>query len=254
MRTLTSLLRLAAGFLFVAVASVVTMAVCLVLLPWRILRIKACNVYGHVVGRTIVAIAGVRPKLDHRERLDGSMPAIYVMNHTSTLDAFLGVWMCPIGGCGVFKKETARVPFFGQVAALSGHLLLDRGNKGKAVEALQDTAAMMKQHRLGVWIMPEGHRSETGRLQPFKKGFVHLAIATGYPVVPVIAHGAHKNWELGTFRFVPMDLRVEILEPISTAGWKEETAGEHAALVHDLFQAHLPDDQKALPDALPQAA
>jgi 1-acyl-sn-glycerol-3-phosphate acyltransferase len=178
------------------------------------------------------------------------------MNHTSTLDAFLGIWMCPIGGCGVFKKETARVPFFGQVAVLSGHLLLDRFNKGKAVESLRDTALLVKQHRLGIWIMPEGHRAEDGRLQLFKKGFVHLAVATGLPVVPVIAHGAHRNWELGTFRFVPMDLKVEILPPIDTSSWREETAGDHAQAVHDVFQAHLPDDMKALPlpPPVPRAA
>lgn len=255
MNTLTSLARLTLGFLVVMVLSLITLVVTLVLLPFRIARIKACNVYGHVVGRSIVAIAGVTPKFSHRERLDGSMPAIYVMNHTSALDAFLGIWMCPIGGCGVFKKEIVRVPFFGQIAWLSGHLLIDRKNHGRAVEALAKTAALMKAHRLGVWIMPEGTRSKDGRLLPFKKGFVHMALATGFKVVPVIVHGAHKNWELGHFlRFVPMEMELEILEPIDTSSWKEETAGEHAAAVHELFVAHLHADQKPLPVALPAAA
>jgi 1-acyl-sn-glycerol-3-phosphate acyltransferase len=175
------------------------------------------------------------------------MPAIYVSNHASTLDAFVGIWLCPMGGCGVLKKEIVKVPGYGWIAWLSGHLLIDRANTGKAVETLKAQADLMKKHRLGAWIMPEGTRSRSGHLLPFKKGFVHLAIATGFPVVPVIVHDAHKNWEAKTFRFVPMILDIEVLAPIDTTGWTEETAGEHAAKVHDVFAAHVRDDQKPLP-------
>jgi lysophosphatidate acyltransferase len=247
MTVLTSLFRFAVGFVFVAVMSLLTLVALLPLLPFRVARIKLCNVYGKIIGRTITAIAGVKVAFSHRERLDGSMPAIYVMNHTSALDAFLGIWMCPIGGCGVFKKQIVQVPFFGQIAWLSGHLLLDRGNHQRAVESLRTTAALMKKHRLGVWIMPEGTRSKDGRLQPFKKGFVHLAIATGFPVVPVIVHGAHHNWKNGSFtKYVPMDMDIEILAPIDTSGWAEATASDHAQAVHELFTARLRDDQKPL--------
>jgi 1-acyl-sn-glycerol-3-phosphate acyltransferase len=254
MQSVTSMLRLVLGFLFVAVMSCLTMLIALVLLPSRVLRIKLCNVYGKIVGRSIVAIAGVTPEIEHRERLDGSMPAIYVTNHTSTLDAFLGVWMCPMGGCGVFKKEVVRVPFFGQLAWLSGHLLLDRFNRGRALESLRETADLVKKHRLGIWILPEGTRSKDGRLLPFKKGFVHLAIATGFKVVPVVVHGAHRNWELGTFRFVPMKLKIEVLPAIDTSSWTEDTATDHAEAVRRLFIEHLPADQQPAPAPVPIAA
>lgn len=254
MRTLTSFLRLAFGFVAVAVWSTLIIVVLLLLIPWRVARIKVCNFYGKTIGRTIVAVAGVTPVIANRERLDGSMPAIYVANHTSTLDAFLGIWMCPYGGCGVLKKEVARIPFFGQLAVLSGHLLIDRFNKDKAVEALRDTAALVKQHRLGIWIMPEGTRSRDGRLLPFKKGFVHLALATGLPVVPVIVHGAHKNWEKGKYRLNPMQLEIEVLEPIDTSGWREETAGAHAEAVHEVFVQRLREDQLPLAPVPAKAA
>ena len=245
--TVGSLLRFLFGFFVMAVCSTVLIIVTLVLLPFRIARIRACNFYGKVVGRTITAIAGVKPVVNDRQVIDRAMPAIYVSNHTSALDAFVGIWLCPYGACGVFKKEIVRVPFFGWLAYLSGHLLLDRFNKERAVELLRDTAVFVKKHRLGIWILPEGTRSKDGRLLPFKRGFVHLAIATGFPVVPVILHGAHRNWEKGTFRFVPMTLDIEVLPPIDTSKWKEETAGQHADEVHDLFARTVREDQKPAP-------
>jgi 1-acyl-sn-glycerol-3-phosphate acyltransferase len=193
-----------------------------------------------------MALAGVTPVVKGRERLSGSMPAIFAMNHASTLDAFSGVWLCPYGGCGVYKKEIVKVPFYGQLAWMSGHLLLDRANTTKAVETMKSFAVFMRKHRLGLWIFPEGTRSRDGRLQPFKKGFVHLAIATGLPVVPVVVHGSHRNWVPGKFTFNPMQLDIEVLEPISTAHWKEETAADHAQSVYQVFASALRDDQKPL--------
>jgi 1-acyl-sn-glycerol-3-phosphate acyltransferase len=247
---LSSLVRLSLGFLLIALSAVLWMLALIPLLPWRVLRIKACNAYGKTIGRSIVALAGVTPVIRNRERLEGSMPAIYAPNHTSTLDAFLGIWMCPWGGCGVMKKEVHRVPFFGWLYLLSGHLSLDRGNTAKAIASLKETAALVKKHRLGIWIMPEGTRSRDGRLLPFKKGFVHLAIAAGVPVVPVVVHGAHLNWEKGTFRFRPMQLEIEILAPVDTTAWREETADLHAQEVHDLIAARLHADQKPAAPAL----
>lgn len=247
--TLGSLIRFLVGFTWMAFCSTALIIVALLLLPFRIARIKVCNFYGKVVGRSISFFAGVTPNVPERDAISRAMPAIYVMNHTSTLDMFLGVWLCPYGGCGVFKKEIVRVPFFGWLAALSGHLLIDRNNKDRAVELLRDTAVFVKKHRLGIWIFPEGTRSRDGRLLPFKKGFVHLAIATGFPVVPVIVHGAHKNWEKGTFRFVPMTVDVDVLPPIDTSTWKEETTQEHVDQVHAQFVKHLRDDQKPAPAA-----
>jgi 1-acyl-sn-glycerol-3-phosphate acyltransferase len=246
---LSSGARFVLGFTLVAVASTLTFAIALLLLPSRVLRIKLCNYYGKIIGYSITRIAGVTPVFQNRERIDESHPAIYVANHTSTLDAFLSIWLCPVGGCGVMKKEVTRIPFFGQLYLLSGHLRLDRANKGQAIAALDGIAKIQKKHKLSIWIMPEGTRSKDGRLRPFKLGFVHLAIATGLPVVPVVLHGVHKNWVKGTWFVQPTTVDIEVLEPIKTTNWRVETAREHAAEVLEKFADKLRDDQKPLDDA-----
>jgi 1-acyl-sn-glycerol-3-phosphate acyltransferase len=224
---------------------VLALLVAIPLIPWRVARIKLCNFYGHTVGRAVVACAGAQPHVTHRERLDGKRPAIYVNNHTSTLDAFLAIWLCPYGGCGVFKKEIANIPFFGQLLRLSGHLMLDRANSAGAVQALKDIAQLVNRKGLSIWIMPEGTRSKDGRLLPLKKGFVHLAIATGLPIVPVVFHSAHRIWPLGAPLFKAGKMDIEVLEPIETKGWVEERSAEHAQLVHDALARALRAEQRA---------
>jgi 1-acyl-sn-glycerol-3-phosphate acyltransferase len=244
---LSSLVRLTLGFGLIAVSAVVWMIALLPLLPWRVLRIRACNLYGKLIGRSIVFIAGATPIIRHRELLDASMPAIYVPNHTSTLDAFLGIWLCPWSGCGVAKKEVRQVPFFGWLYVLSGHLLVDRSNTERAIASMNETAALMKKHQLGAWIWPEGTRSKDGRLLPLKKGFVHLAIAAGVPVVPVVVHGAHRNWPRGKFSFHPCAVEIDVLPAVDTSSWRAETADQHAQQIHDLMAAALKDEQKPRP-------
>jgi len=242
----SSMLRTTVGFSIIAVGAVVCMVLSILCLPSRVTRIKISNYYGKTVGYAITRMVGARPIIQNRERLDASFPAIYVANHTSLLDAFLSIWLCPVGGCGVMKKQIVYVPFFGQLFVLSGHLRIDRGDRGKAIAALAKVAALVKKHRLGIWIMPEGTRSKDGRLIPFKLGFVHLAIATGLPVVPLVYHNAHRIWPWGTLRYTPGDMRVDVLEPISTEGWREETARDHAALVHDVMARALGEEQRPL--------
>jgi lysophosphatidate acyltransferase len=248
MRRIVSVTRFLVGFAFVALASTLTILIALPLLPWRERRIKLCNYYGKIVGSTVVRLAGGRPVFSHRERLEQYKPAIYVSNHCSTIDLFASMWICPVGGCGVAKKEVARVPFFGWLYWLSGHLLIDRSNRDAAIAALKEVGEVVNKHNLSIWIWPEGTRSRSGRLQPFKKGFVHLAIATGRPVVPVVVHGAHTLWRKKELVFVPGDLQIDVLPAIDTSGWTADDAGEHAMEVYEIFAAALKPEQQPLPE------
>ena len=78
-----------------------------------------------------------------------------------------------------------------------------------------------------------------GKLIPFKKGFVHLALATGLPIVPVIFHGAHKRWPAKTMQFYPGEVRVEVLEPISTDYWTKDTLEDHIDEVRTVMASAL---------------
>ena len=246
MNRIRSALALATGFTLVALGAIVTMAVSIPLLPWRATRVRLANFYGKVLGRVVFFLGGIKTEKVGFERLKGQFPAVYVSNHSSTMDGPLAMWVCPYGGAGVAKKELAYIPFFGWLYALSGHLLIDRGNRGKAVASMAKLAEAVKSNDLGIWIWPEGTRSRDGRLQPFKKGFVHLALATGLPVVPVVVTGAQRIWNKGSFVINPASIRIEVLPAIDTSGWSADTVDEHVEAVRQVFEDALPEEQRPL--------
>ena len=237
-------LRIVVSFVLVSSGAVVYLLLSLLLLPWRPLRIRIGNVYGKILGPSVTRILGIRTRVRHPERLSGSSPAIYITNHTSILDVLIAMWLCPMGGCGIAKREIARIPFFGWAYRLSGHLLIDRGDREGAIAALAATAEVVRRHRLSIWIWPEGTRSRDGRLLSFRKGFVHLAIATGLPVVPMVLHSAHQRVPGRSFTLIPGELEMEVLEPIDTRAWKPETVGDHVEQTHAVFRRALRPAQR----------
>lgn len=244
METVTTTLRLLAGLLFILLMLVVSAPVLVLLLPARRLRILIGNLVGKMIGRTCLWLAKAEVPADAPALADRHFPAIYISNHTSILDIFLGIWIAPYGTCGVAKKQVVWYPFFGLIYLLAGHLRIDRSHHGRAVEALAGMALMMRKKRLGVWLWPEGTRARDGRLQGFKKGFAHLALATRLPIVPVVIGGAHKGWEKNAIRFKPVKLMVKVLDPIDTRAWTLENLETHVADVHALIAAALPEDQR----------
>lgn len=205
--------------------------VCLLLLPWRLPRLRAAQVFSHWVAPPMLWLLGVSYPKEARAEVRRRAPAIFVINHTSMLDTFLSMAMWPPRGCSVGKREVLAIPVFGLAYVAVGMLLIDRKNSASAVAALQALSVEVKELGLSIWMAPEGTRSRDGALSTFKKGFVHMAIATGLPVVPVVFHGAFERLPVDTWRLSPGRVDIEFLEPFDPAEWSPERAGEHAAEV-----------------------
>jgi lysophosphatidate acyltransferase len=243
---ISSLIKLIIGWTFMFLAFLVLFVVLIVCLPNRLARIKACNHFGTVVGHFFIWLSGCPLTVTGAEHLDSEKPAIFASNHTSVLDIFLAIWLSPTGTVGVAKKQIIYYPFFGILYALSGHLRINRGNSKEAIASMKELGQTVKKHSLSVFIWPEGTRSRTGRLLPFKKGIVNLAIQSGLPVVPFVVTGAYKSWEPRTHTICKVPIRVDVLAPIDTKNWSVDRIDEALEEIHECFRKTLPRDQLPL--------
>lgn len=247
MAFLATWLRLLAGLMVMGLGAVVWAVVMVVLLPFRTLRARACNVFGKTVLRALVILSGCPVTVTGREQLDGTRPAIYISNHASIMDIFLTAWLTPMGTCSIAKKEVVYYPFFGQLYLLSGHFRIDRGNRSKAIASMKAIAARARKHSLSIMLFPEGHRSRDGRLRSFKKGVIHLAVQTGLPVIPVVITNAHKAWESKSMRIQAVPIGVHVLPPVDTSRWADQDTETSLAELEQVFIDRLPEEQKPLP-------
>ena len=232
---LSFLIRFSIGFVWLGFWSLTCMCLMILALPFRTLRVRIGNFCGKMIGPVVSWLVGAKIINPDSKKLNSSKPAIFVSNHTSALDVFIGMALCPYGGCGVGKKEILKIPFFGLAYWLAGHLLINRGNSSKAIASMKKLSDFVKSKNLSIWIWPEGTRSLDGKLISFKKGFVHLALATGLPVVPVMVHGAHNVWPAKTMHFYPGEVKIEVLDPIKTNDWNRETVDKHVEEVRNFM-------------------
>lgn len=245
---LASVFKLTTGLVFLAILVPCCAVILLALLPWRWTRLKLSNHLGTICGRSIMWISGCPITVEGRERISPDRPVIYAGNHTSIYDTFLSIWLSPTGTVGVAKKEIIYYPFFGLAWLLSGNLSIDRSDPERAKKSLSELAVIVKEKRLHICMWPEGRRSHDGRLLPFKKGIVHLAIETKLPIVPMVIQGAHRAWAKASFTLRRVPIKVTFLPAIETLGWTEDTIDQHLEEIRKAFIAVLPADQQPIDD------
>ncbi|KAL6218959.1 hypothetical protein ACLB2K_012166 [Fragaria x ananassa] len=239
---LISWVRILACFIMIVVTTLMWSLIMLVLLPWPYESIKQGNMYGHVTGRLIMWILGNPLKIEGDEF--ANKRAIFISNHASPLDIFLLMRLTPTGTVSIEKKEIIWYPLLGQLYVLANRLRIDRSNPAAAIESLKEAAKAVVRKKLSLVIFPEGTRSADGRLLPFKKDFVHLALQTGLPIVPIVLVGTHRARRKDRLRVTPLTLK--FLPPIRTDYWTAEKIDEYIKMIHDLYVQHLPDSQRPL--------
>ncbi|KAK7387077.1 hypothetical protein VNO78_27574 [Psophocarpus tetragonolobus] len=240
-----SWVRIVTCFVFMMVTTIIWALTMLVLIPWPYERIRQGNIYGHVTGRMLMWILGNPIKIEGTEH--SNKRAIYISNHASPIDIFLIMWLTPTGTVGIAKKEIIWYPLFGQLYVLANHLRIDRSNPTAAIESMKQASRAVGKNNLSLIIFPEGTRSKNGRLLPFKKGFVHLALQSRLPIVPMVLTGTHLAWRKGSLHVRPAPLTVKYLPPINTENWTVSKIDDYVKMLHNLYAENLPKSQRPLP-------
>ena len=216
------------------------------------LAVSAPTVVDAVRGRITVELCDARLKswakrlLDkaevervvvHPERAATSEVFVVMSNHRSLYDIPLIFESFPRTLRMVAKTELFRVPIWGRAMREAGFIELDRHNRQRAKQGIEQARSRLEQG-INVWIAPEGTRTRSGELGPFKGGGFRLALATGLRILPVGIRG--------TQRILPADgvmvhrgaqVELEFGEPVDPAHFGESGRTELMSAVRAAIEA-----------------
>lgn len=173
--------------------------------------------------RRVVEATQIDLRIEGREHLESPESFVIMSNHQSHLDVpCLYRALTPTMRM-VAKKELFRIPLFGPAMREAGFIEVDRQNREQAVASLQGGSSLLREG-IHIWIAPEGTRSTTGDLLPFKKGGFVMAVGAGVRILPVGLYGTRNALPVHSLR-TRLGQRVGLVvgAPIATAG-KERDA------------------------------
>jgi 1-acyl-sn-glycerol-3-phosphate acyltransferase len=174
--------------------------------------------------RSILRASGTPVVAHGLENVLRDSPQVVVSNHVSWYDIFAIAGVIPVPFHFVAKKELESIPLFGRAWKTAGHISIDRSDRKKAIESLRRAGEEIRARRSAVVIFPEGTRSRTGRLQPFKKGAFSLAMEAGVPIVPTVVVGSYDILRPDDWRVRPSTIHVHFGEPVSPSTSPRETS------------------------------
>lgn len=203
-------------------------------------RSLGANIAASAGSELALAAAGVRLNIVGEENVWATRPAVFLFNHQSQLDVFVLAALLRKDFTGVAKKSLEKDPFFGPIGYLADVAYIDRSNTTAARQGLEPAVEALKKGR-SIAIAPEGTRSPTPRLLPFKKGPFHIAMQAQVPVVPIVMRNCGEIMAAHSMVIHSGTVDVAVLPPVATDDWTKETLDEHIADIRQMYLDTLAD-------------
>ncbi len=174
-------------------------------------------VLGHIGVRMGLALCGIRYRVMSAGPLPLDRPAVYCANHQSNIDPPVLFDALHPRMHILYKAELNAIPVLARAFRIGGFIPVDRRHKEAALRSIEAGAASIRAGN-SFLIFPEGTRSRTDDLLPFKKGGFIMAMKAQAPIVPVAIQGGREAMRKGSRVIRPVTVTIRVGEPIETAG------------------------------------
>lgn len=188
--------------------------------------------------RVMAWVTPMRVQVEGREHVDPRQSYVLVSNHQSQYDIFVLYGWLGVDFKWVMKKELRNVLGIGVACERLGHIYIDRSNHAAAVATLERAKNTIVDGT-SVVFFPEGTRSRSGKLKPFKKGAFRMALDLGLPILPLTIVGTRDVLPAGTSDLMPGSARLVIHPPVPVSGSSIEDCERLKDQVRDLIASSL---------------
>ena len=237
MSTIVAAIRSVAAYvavsLYVAMAAPIGMALAIIL-RWKSLL----YILGHWGVALGASLAGIRTRVAGRENIPSGRAVVFCANHQSNVDPPILFRALHPRLHVLFKKELTRLPLLGRVFQIGGFVPIDRRSREHSMAAIEQAAESLRQGN-SFLTFPEGTRSRSGSLLPFKRGPFLMALKAQVPVVPVAVQGGTASMRKGSRIVRSVTVSVRVGEPIETKGMDLSQRDQLADQVRDRVEALL---------------
>jgi 1-acyl-sn-glycerol-3-phosphate acyltransferase len=165
-------------------------------------------------------LSGISVRVRNPENIQRDRAAVYAVNHASNVEPpILYETLSELFPRLriLYKAELRKLPILVRAFDLAGFVPLERGNREQSLPAIERAAEALREGH-SFLIFPEGTRSRTGELLPFKKGGFIMAVKGQAPIVPVAIVGARDAMKKGSLIIRPVRVTVSFGAPVPTTG------------------------------------
>jgi len=194
---------------------------------------------GKIWSQLICYLLLIPVKINGREKLHKRTSYVFVPNHQGSFDIFLIYGFLGRNFKWMMKKSLRKIPFVGKACESAGHIFVDRSSPKKVLATMRQAEASLKDG-VSLVVFPEGARTWTGAMRPFKRGAYQLAVEFSLPVAPLTIDGAFAVMPRTTYNFKPGKIILTIHPPI----YPQENKGHD---IEDLMKKSYAVIESALP-------
>jgi 1-acyl-sn-glycerol-3-phosphate acyltransferase len=187
-------------------------------------------------------VIGVRVHVEGLENIPPGV-CVFASNHASNLDPMVYFPAIPRRISVLIKKELLRVPILSAGMRAAKFVAVDRADRDAAAASV-DEAVRYMHAGLSFAVFAEGTRSPDGRMRPFKKGAVLMAIQAGVPLIPVSIAGTQHLMRKGSRRINAGNVTIRFGPAIDASQFSVERRNELLAQLESAVAAGLPPDQR----------
>lgn len=195
--------------------------------------------------KIILWLAGTKVTAKGLENIPRDKPVLFVSNHRSLADIPVAYTTLPVNAGFIAKKEMENIPGLSWWMRLLNCQFIDRENIKEGLKTILKGIELI-QNGYSMFIAPEGTRSKTEDMLPFKEGSLKMAEKTGCPIIPVAISNSDAVFEKQFPRVKRAHVIIEYCTPVDPSALDKEQRRHLGAYVQEIIREKLEENKELI--------